>query len=86
VLLQAGPRVALLGLLRAEYRQPFVHWMLGAVGADLMVGFRPVKPLSVQFRYQPMLFQADLQGKSRPDEPAPIELLHRIVGTVEIGF
>jgi len=86
VYLQVGLRAALLGLFRSEYRQPFTHWIVGASGADAVLGVRPVPQFAIQIRYQPMLFLGDLKGVTASDEGAPMNLLNRIVGGVEIGF
>ena len=86
VVLQAGPRASVMTLLRGEYRVPFVHWLLGAVGGDFVVGVRPVRWLTIQVRYQPMFTAADLYLDSAPAEPASIWMLHRLVGGVELGF
>ncbi len=86
VYLQAGARLAVLGLLRSEVQQPFTHWLIGAAGGEAVVGVRPAPRLGIQVRYQPMLFLGDLGGVSAPGEPAPMNLMSRIVGGVEIGL
>ncbi len=82
VVLSVQPRFAVVNLFRAQVEQPFLNWVIGAIGADLAAGFRPINRLSFQFRYAPMIFNADLQGTEAPKP----ELMHRMVGTVEIGF
>ena len=82
VVLSVQPRFAVVNLFRSESRADYYNWVFGAIGGDLAVGFRPINRLSIQFRYSPMVFNADLQhtGKAKP------ELMQRLVGTVEIGF
>ncbi len=86
VFLHVGVRAAVLGLIREEWRQPFPHWLVGAVGGDTAFGVRPIPRLSIQIRYQPMLFLGDLKDETTEDEPAPMNLMSRIVGGIEIGF
>ena len=82
VMLSVQPRFAVVNLFREAASDPFSNWLFGAVGGDLAAGFRPINRLSFQVRYSPMVFNADLQ---RTGAPKP-ELMHRLVGTVEIGF
>jgi len=86
VVLQVGPRVAVMTLLRADYGFPFVHWLLGGAGGDFAVGVRPVRWLTIQVRYQPTFVAADLHLVTARDEPAPLWMAHRLVGGVEFGF
>ena len=82
VMLSVQPRFAVVTLFRGEDSAPFPNWLFGAVGGDMAVGFRPINRLSFQFRYAPMVFNIDLQGTGA----AKPELMHRIVGMVEIGL
>ena len=86
VSLQLGLRAAVMALLREEYRLPWVHWLLGGVGGDAMVGVRPVKGLSIQVRYQPTATLADLHLVTADGEPPPMWWVHRLVGGIEVGF
>lgn len=82
VLLSVQPRFAVVNLFRSEPSDAFLNWVFGAIGGDMAIGFRPINRLSFQFRYAPMVFNADLQNTTE----AKPELMHRIVGTVEIGL
>jgi len=82
LVLSVQPRVALINLFRSEVEQPYLHWTFGAVGGNFVFGFRPHNRFSVQAQYSPMLFDAPLAGGVAPR----IELMHRLVATVEVGF
>jgi hypothetical protein len=80
-MLSLQPRFALVNLFRTETAQPFTNWTFGAIGGNFAVGFRPINRLSLQAQYSPMVFDAGLEG-----DGAKMALMHRLVGTVEIGF
>ena len=80
VLLSLRPRVALTVLARNETRLPFVNWVFGSVGVEGGVSVRPINRLSIQLLYNPMLFNAALQGEAKT------ELMHRLSAGVELGF
>jgi hypothetical protein len=82
VMLSVQPRFAVVNLLRRDHADPFPNWLFGAVGVDMAIGFRPINRLSFQVRYAPMIFNIDLQATGAPKP----ELMHRLVGTVEIGL
>ena len=50
--------------------------------ADFVVGARPHNRVSIQLRYSPLLFNADLAATGG----TKLSLMHRIVGAVEVGF
>ena len=80
VVLHAGPRVGVVNLLRAGGLEAWPHWILGTVGGDFGVGFRPTNTVSVQVRYTPSLYNAALDGS------VGTELSHKLAVGVEIGF
>lgn len=82
MVLSVQPRLALMNLFRSQVEQPYLHWTFGAVGGNFGFGFRPHNRISVQAQYSPMLFNAPLSGGIAPR----IELMHRLVATVEMGF
>ena len=78
----AQPRVSLMNLWREAVEVPFGHWIFGAAGAQFAFGGRPTHRLAIAVRYSPMIFNADLDGNAA----ANFEIMHRVVGGVEIGF
>ena len=76
------PRVSVMNLWRETVQEPFGHWLFGAAGAQFVFGGRPTHRLAIAARYSPMIFNADLDGNAE----ANFEIMHRVVGGVEIGF
>ncbi len=82
VALSIQPRFALVNLFRAKVEQPYLNWAFGAVGGNFCLGFRAHNRFSIQAQYSPMLFNVPLGGGIVPR----IELMHRLVATIEFGF
>jgi uncharacterized caspase-like protein len=81
-MLAMQPRVAIVNLFRTEEAADVQNWIFVSGGADFIVGARPHNRLSIQLRYAPMLFNADLSNSGG----AKLSLMHRLVGGVEFGF
>jgi hypothetical protein len=71
-----------VNLFRTEEAADVQNWIFVSGGADFIVGARPHNRLSIQLRYAPMLFNADLSNSGG----AKLSLMHRLVGGVEFGF
>jgi uncharacterized caspase-like protein len=81
--MSAMPRIAVMNLWRETLdKDPYGHWLFGAAGAQFSFGGRPTHRLGISVHYAPMLFNADLDS----DGQADLEVMHRLVGGVEIGF
>lgn len=83
VLLAMQPRLSIVNLFRTLETNTVPHWLFGAGGAEFIVGARPHNRVSIQARYSPMLFNANLPA---PGGGPKIAVLHRLMGAVEIGF
>jgi hypothetical protein len=83
VVLSIQPRFAVVNLLRNHVGEDsgWVNWTFGTIGSNFAVGFRPVNRFSIQFQYLIAGYNAPLQ-----DDGVKIQLLHRLIGTVEVGF
>ncbi len=82
LLLAFQPRVAVVNLIRTLETQTVPHWLYGAGGAEFVVGARPHNRVSIHARYSPMLFNSHL---AQPGS-VKLEVMHRLVGGVEVGF
>jgi len=84
LLFSIQPRFGLANLFRTNVQQgsEWLNWTFGTIGSNFGVGFRPTNRLSVQFQYLLAGYNVGLQG----GDEAKVELLHRLGGTVQIGF